>query len=496
MPVTETIIWQPQAGPQVDLITCPCFEIFFGGARGGGKTDGMLGEWIRHAEDHGENAIGLMLRRERTQLIETIERSHNIYGRLDGWVWKEQDKMWRAPNGARLRFAYLERDADAEAYQGHSYTRIYIEELTNFPDPKPVMKLMATLRSGSGVPCGFRATGNPGGPGHSWVKTRYIDPAPQGYEILTETFKNPFTNESTTKQRVFIPSKLNQNKFLGADYVANLQMAGNEALVKAWLEGDWSVIEGAFFDCWSHAKHVVRPFSLPDDWLRFRSADWGSAAPFSVGWWAVVADDYRVADSGLLLPRGCLVRYREWYGASGPNEGLKLTAEEVARGIKQREGQDKIAYGVLDPAAFAVDGGPSIAERMMKEGVSFRRADNKRVTQRGAMGGWDQMRARLKGDADGRPMLVVFETCKDFIRTVPVLQHDKDKPEDLDTSAEDHAADEARYGCMSRPYIPRSVEEKKPTELEVSILPNGWVKTNMNVFDRVEAIRKKREANR
>jgi hypothetical protein len=348
--------------------------------------------------------------------------------------------------------------------------------------------MMATLRSGNGVPCGFRATGNPGGPGHQWVKARYIDHAPAGYKVTVNTFKNPWTGETVSRDQVFIPSKLNQNKYLGAEYVANLQMAGNEALVKAWLEGDWSVIEGAFFDCWSAERHVVKPFEVPADWLRFRSADWGSAAPFSVGWWAVVGDD----DNALRLPRGALVRYREWYGASAPNVGLKLTAEEVARGIKAKEAGDTIAYGVLDPAAFAVDGGPSIAERMMKEGVAFRRADNKRVSQRGAMGGWDQMRARMKGGEDGRPMLYVFDTCKDFIRTVPALQHDPDKPEDLDTSAEDHVADEARYGCMSRPWVPKQADHETPDRLDVQVLPGGGVRMNMSVFEIIEAKRKKR----
>jgi hypothetical protein len=340
---------------------------------------------------------------------------------------------------------------------------------------------MATLRSGNGVPCGFRATGNPGGAGHQWVKARYIDHAPMGYKVTTQTFKNPWTGDSVTRDRVFIPSKLNQNKYLGAEYVANLQMAGNEALVKAWLEGDWSVIEGAFFDCWSNEQHVVRPFTIPNDWLRFRSSDWGSAAPFSVGWWAVVGDEYAL-EGGKRLPRGALVRYREWYGASAPNVGLKLTAEEVARGIKAKEAGDKIAFGVLDPAAFAVDGGPSIAERMLKEGVSFRPADNKRVSQRGAMGGWDH----------GRPMLYVFDTCKDFIRTVPALQHDPDKPEDLDTDAEDHVADEARYACMSRPWIPRQQEDKTPDRLDLQVMPNGQVRTNMSVFEIIEAKRKRK----
>ena len=127
-----TIGWEPQPGPQTALLACPVFEVFFGGASGGGKTDGMLGEWASHADLHGKNAVGLMVRRERVQLLETIERSRQIYGPI-GARYNDQDKMWRWPNGARLHFAYLERDADADAYQGHSYTRVYVEELGTFP---------------------------------------------------------------------------------------------------------------------------------------------------------------------------------------------------------------------------------------------------------------------------------------------------------------------------------------------------------------------------
>jgi len=438
----------------------------------------MLGEWASHADLYGQHAIGLMLRRSRTELIETIERSRQLYTPL-GWEFKEQEKMWRSPQGARLRFAYLERDQDAEGYQGHSYTRIYIEEVGNFPSPKPILKMMATLRSGAGVPCGFRATGNPGGPGHQWVKARYIDPAPMGYEVITDHVSG--------LQRVYIPSKVQDNSFLGEDYVQRLRASGSENLVRAWLEGDWSVIDGAFFDGWSNERHVIKPFAIPDDWLRFRSMDWGFAAPFSVGWWAVCPDQFG------RIPRGALVRYREWYGASSPNTGLRLTAEEVADGIVSRETGEKIAYGVLDPAAFAQDGGPSIAERMMKRGAIFRRADNTRVGQRGALSGWDQMRARMKGDIDGNPMLFVFETCKDFIRTVPALQHDPDRPEDLDTDGEDHVADEARYGCASRPWLPKQVKETpKPNDLTYEVKPNGRVVSNMSIRDIVLAKERRR----
>jgi hypothetical protein len=491
------IAWRAQAGPQWQFIRCPVFEVFFGGARGGGKTDAVLGEWASHAGKYGADAIGLMIRKTRTELVETIERSRIIYLPL-GAKYNEQDKMWRFPNGARLRFAYLERDADAEAYQGHSYTRVYVEEIGNFPTAAPILKLMATLRSGAGVPVGFRATGNPGGPGHSWVKARYIDPAPAGWRVIRD--------ERSGLQRVYIPSRVGDNHYLGADYIQRLRGSGSDALVKAWLEGDWSAIDGAFFDVWSSDRHVIRPFAIPEHWLRFRSMDWGSASPFSVGWWAVASEDHVLAGQPVgdtvagHIPRGCLVRYREWYGASEPGVGLKLTAEEVARGIRTREagdyadGKPLVGYGVLDPSAFAEDGGPSIAERMAREGITFRRADNKRVPAAGAMGGWDQLRARLKGDLEGRPMVACFSTCVDSIRTIPVLQHDPDRPEDLDTDAEDHAADEWRYAAMSRPWVPIPPKPEKPTELVYAVDPQtGRVTANMGIRDRIDMLKRKRE---
>jgi len=155
-----------------------------------------------------------------------------------------------------------------------------------------------------------------------------------------------------------------------------------------------------------------------------------------------------------------LLRYKEWYGASSPIIGLKLTAEEVAHGIVGRSTGESFAYTVVDPSMFAQSGGPSLAERMVKAGLSgLRRGDNRRVAQMGAMGGWDQMRSRIRGDGE-TPMLFVFSTCRDLIRTLPSAQHDPDRPEDLDTSGEDHALDDARYACMSRPYVARPIERK------------------------------------
>lgn len=438
----QLVVWTPRSRPQAAFIACPVFEIFYGGSRGSLKTDGALGDWLRHANDYGEHAIGLMVRRERTQLMETYERAKQIYLPL-GFKFNDSEHVCRSPNGARLRFAYLERDTDAEAYQGHSYTRVYVEEIGNFPNKAPVMKLMATLRSANGVPCGFRATGNPGGVGHHWVKERYIDSAPMGWKVIPEDYENPWTKAKVTRERIFIPGKITDHNLLGNEYIANLQMSGSPQLVKAWLEGDWNVIEGAFFPEFG-AQHVIRPFTIPEHWARIRAGDWGSARPFSIGW-------YAVSDGSLpAIPRGAMVKYREWYGIKDGqhNVGLKLTAEEVGAGVVKREIGEKIADAVLDPSAFAQDGGPSIAERMLV--CNWRPADNSRVAKQGALGGWDQLRSRLKGNEDG-PLILFFSTCTHTIRTIPSLQHDDIRAEDVDTESEDHAADETRYACMSRP---------------------------------------------
>ncbi len=449
--VERTVVWRPRSKAQAAFIACPVFEVFFGGARGSLKTDSALGDWIRHSHDHGEHAIGLMVRRNSIQLLETIERAKQIYIPL-GFKFTDKPTVARAPNGARLRFAYLERDQDAEEYQGHSYTRVYIEEIGNFPSQAPIMKMMATLRSAHGVPVGFRATGNPGGPGQHWVKARYIDPAPQGWKVIQTEYTNPFDGSKVTRDRVFIPGRITDHDLLGAAYIANLQMSGSPELVRAWLEGDWNVVAGAFFPEFSAERHVIAPFEVPEHWSRIRAMDWGSARPFSVGWYAVA--DGADVEGAPKIARGALVKYREWYGQrlEQHNVGLKLTAEEVAHGIRALEDKDgKIADAVLDPSAFSTDGGPSIAERMQRAaGVWFREADNKRVARSGALGGWDQLRARLKGTSDG-PLLAFFSTCVHSIRTIPALQHDALKPEDVDTEAEDHAADETRYACMSRP---------------------------------------------
>ncbi len=482
----QTIIWQPQEGPQTALLQCPIFEVFYGGARGGGKTESSIGDWLDHSSTYGEAAIGIFVRRKFKQLAEVIARTKQLFPKL-GAKYNEQKAEWRMGNGARLKFVYLERDSDAEEYQGHNYTRVYVEEVTNFPSPGPIDKLRATLRSGSGVPVGMRLTGNPGGPGHNWVKARYIDPDPKGFKIITEACDVEIDGviRTVSLDRVFIPSKLGDNMMLlrnDPTYVLRLRQSGSEALVKAWLEGNWDIVDGAYFADLDERLHgrprdIIR-WATPAT-IRFRSFDWGSAKPFSVGWWAICDGLWPKDDP---LPYGAIFRYREWYGASGVNKGLGMTADAVSREILDIEKQERIRYAVADPAIFIRNGGPSIAESMAR--CRWRRADNKRLS------GWEAMRQRIAGE-NGVPMMYIADECEDFWRTVPTLQHDEDNSEDLDTDGEDHVADEVRYACTSRPWKPKIILPEKG--LQLPLLPSQM--TINQIIEQNKSKRIKRELN-
>jgi hypothetical protein len=477
--------WSPQEGPQDDLCCCPFAEVFYGGARGGGKTDGVLGKWALKERRYGAAFNAIMFRRTTVAAEDAIERSKEIYGPLGG-SFTSHPPRWRMPNGGRVSFAYLENVDDANAYQGRNVTDAWVEEAGQYPDAAPIDRLFGVLRSSHGVPVQLILTANPGSAGQHWLRQRYeLHPFPRYPKVLSKRLP-----DGSVHKFAVIPSRLENNKILlnsDPGYKSRLYMVGSPQLVKAWLEGDWTAIEGAFFSEWSNEQHVVAPFSIPEHWLRFRSGDWGSYSPFSIGWWAVVGEDFQLPNAGLsertlpgisargfVLPRGALIRYREWYGAVGG----KLTAEQVGKGIATRERDDlqKLTFGVLDPSAFKEDGGPSIGERINDELfkaklAAFTGADNSRVARQtgdrekaGPMGGWDQMRSRLIGTAKrtddggvnwstGRPMIYFFSTCRDSIRTIPVLQHDQNRAEDLDSDADDHCADDVRYACMARPWI-------------------------------------------
>ncbi|WP_419832601.1 phage terminase large subunit [Endozoicomonas atrinae] len=253
------ITWSPQPGPQTALLTCPIEDILYGGARGGGKTDGFLGKWLMRSQVYGCKCKGLFVRRSMPELDEVIGRSQEIFTPL-GALWKAQKSTWVMPNGAILRLRSLERDADAGKYQGHSYTDVYIDEGGNFPNPDPIDKLNATLRNPHGIPSSFNVSANPGGPGHEWIKKRYIDPAPLGMK--------PVIDDSSNAKRIYIPSRLEDNRLLmdgDPGYIARLKKSGPPWLVQAWLMGDWNATpEGGLIKAQWFKRYNV----LPSEFLR------------------------------------------------------------------------------------------------------------------------------------------------------------------------------------------------------------------------------------
>lgn len=451
-------VWEPQPGPQALAVAAPFVdEMMYGGARGGGKSDFLLGDFLQDI-GIGPAWRGILFRRSYPELDELIKRAKEMFcNPAVRAVYRVSERTFIFPSGATLMMRHIENEKDADLYQGHQYTWIGWDELGNWPNLNSYKKLKACLRSAHGVPNKrIRCSANPGGVGHHVVKEYFVDPAPKGMELIENVDTLPDgTVYRTTK--MFIPSRVYDNKILLANdplYIARLREIGSPELVKAWLEGDWNVITGAYFPEFSSNKHVIEPFEVPRHWLRFRSMDWGSSSPFCVLWHAV-SDGYHVPGTSLYIPAGAIVTYREWYGWNGhANQGLRWDATRVGRGIKQREEGDKITYGVIDPSAYKEDGGPSHAERMAREDVFFRRADNNRI------GGWDMVRERLcgmDGDPDvengvGTPMWYVFKTCTHIIRTLPAMQHDLKDPEDADSAGEDHAPDTLRYAFMSRPW--------------------------------------------
>jgi hypothetical protein len=450
---------------QASALSTFATEVLYGGAAGGGKSHLIrIAAIVWCASIPGLQVY--LFRRIRDDLVKNhMAGPKGFRSLLAGWslcgfveIVEDEIRFW---NGSKIYLCHCKDEKDIYKYQGAEIHVLLIDELTHFTESMYRFLRNRVRMVGLILPKEYEGQfprilcgANPGNIGHLWVKVTFVTAAPE-YEI----WRTPAAEGGMNRQ--YIPARLEDNPSMMEDdpgYELRLEGLGSATLVKAMRWGDWDVIEGAFFDCWDRSRHVVKPFEVPKDWARFRSGDWGSAKPFSFGWWAVASDNMRLS-SGIWIPRGAMVRYREWYGCvpGKANTGLKLHAEKVGAGLAEREAGDTVPHGVLDPAAFSEDGGPSIAERITKGSghkIHFRPADNKRVSQRGAMGGWDQMRARLVGDDDGRSMIFVFDTCRDSIRTIPALQHDASRPEDLDSDGEDHAADDWRYACMSRPWTP------------------------------------------
>lgn len=365
-------------------------------------------------------------------------------------TYNDSKKMWTIKGGSTIEFGYCDSESDVTQYQSAEYDCIRFDELTHFTEFMYTY-LISRIRGVNPFPKQIKSSTNPGGVGHAWVKARFIDEHEPG-EMWTDDLG---------RARIFIPAKVQENKFLmEADpkYIQRLeQLPENQK--KALLYGDWEIFEGQFFsefrnntDGYLDRKftHICEPFPIPRSWTRYRSFDWGYSKPFSVQWWAVDNDDVAYL-------------YREWYGCTGePDVGLRLTPDEVAKRIaeieRELEPQGVFIDGIADPAIWDVQTGESIAEVMARNNVHFRKADNKRIV------GWVQVRERLKFDEEGRSAMYIFKTCRHMIRTMPMQIHDEHKPEDLDTKLEDHALDSTRYFCMARPVKPRVIKQIQPKE--------------------------------
>jgi hypothetical protein len=419
-------MWRAQPGPQANAMSATwCPELFFGGARGGGKSDYLLADYAQDVNTYGKHWQGILFRRSYVELQELIKRSKEIYGTAA--QWHEQAKEQRFANGAVLKFRYLERLDDYMMYQGHAYPWQGYDELTQWPDLQHYFAMKGCLRSGGAeIPTKrMRSSGNPGGPGHTAVKEYFIDHHPKGYV--------PYDDPVTNMARMYIPSRVYDNKILlqrDPEYVQRLRGVGSPELVRAWLEGDWTVVIGGYFPEFSDA-HIVRPFKIPRHWHKYCGFDWGSHSPFCAVWGAVSTGKN---DEGqeVSYSKGALVIYREAYEKGRNNDEIG----DILRSIEIEEVQQRFA----DPSIFKHDGGPSIAEQI---GVHFYPGDNARIA------GWQELRNRLQADP---PMIYIFETARNLLRTIPLMQHDRKRPEDLDTEMEDHAVDALRYLCMGRPY--------------------------------------------
>jgi hypothetical protein len=442
------VIWQPQP-KQALFMSRPEFEAFYGGAAGGGKSDCAVMEGTRQV-DHPKYR-GLIVRKTYPQLTEIIDRSTELFPRIfPGAKFNDSKHFWKFPSGAKIffrSFPYLRKKDD---FQGLPFQYIDVDELTHFL-LEEYMFLMSRCRPrAAGQRSYMRSQGNPGGIGHGWVKNRFVSAAAP-YTRIWEPLE--IEGKIMLRDRVFIPATVFDNRILlqnDPNYIATLAMLP-EAEKKALLYGDWDSFQGQVFMEWkndsAHYKdrkwtHVIDPFQIPKEWRVWRAFDWGFSKPFSVGWYAVDHD-------------GRLYRIRELYGWNGtPDVGIKWEPTKIAQEIKRVESEDpnlkdRQIIGVADPSIWDRSRGESIAAMMERIGVFFSPGDNKRIP------GKMQVHYRLGFDEDGLPMLYVFNTCKNLIRTVPNLVYDDLDVEDVDTTQEDHPYDELRYMCQENPITPK-----------------------------------------
>lgn len=453
------VIWTPLPR-QAAFMARTEDEALYGGAAGGGKSDALVIEALRQVDV--PNYRGLILRKTFPQLRELIDKTMQYYrpvypkARYNG-----SNHCWTFPSGAKIYFGSLHHEKDRYNYQGQQFDFIGFDELTHFTWDEYNYLLSRNRPSGAGTRVYTRATANPGGIGHGWVKARFITPAPPNTRMV-QIVKVPTPDGGevvSRRTRIFIPAKVFDNKYLlenDPGYLGNLASlpsANREAL----LNGNWDSFSGQVFTEWrndpAHYEdqrwtHVIKPFNIPAHWKVWRGYDFGFSKPFSVGWYAADED-------------GRLYRIKELYGCTGvPNEGLKIDPVEQARRIKQAEQDDPMLrgrsiLGVADPAIFDESRGESIADMQAKSPNFLHWAPGDHTRLAGKM----QFHYRFAFDGEGRPMFQVFDTCKHFIRTIPNLVYSESNVEDIDTTQEDHIYDECRYVLMENPISMRQNEK-------------------------------------
>jgi len=438
--VQDNVIFKANEGPQTEFLAAPETDVLYGGAAGGGKSYAMLIDPLRYAHRAAHRA--LILRRSMPELRELIDKSRELYPRaFPGCKYREVEKLWNFPSGAKVEFGFLERDADVYRYQGQAYSWIGFDEITHLPTEFGWNYLASRLRTTDPeITPYMRCTANPGGIGASWVKKRYIDPNPPH-----ESFRG-----DDGLSRKFIPARLDDNPYLATDgRYEQMLKALPDVQRKQLLEGNWDIAEGAAFTEFNNEAHVITPFAIPIGWERVKGIDYGYASESACVWGCVDPTD------------GTLIIYRELYRKG-------LTGEDLGHLIAEMELDDPFAVpGVLDTAAWAKTGatGPTVGEALIKIGHKLRRADKNRVQ------GKIQIHEYLKLRQNGRPRLQIFNTCPNLIRELQSIPLDRSNPEDVDTHAPDHAYDALRYLIMSRPRIDDPLSRLRHLRLEQAYTP-------------------------
>jgi len=437
----QSVVFQPNPGPQTQYLASSEREVLYGGAAGGGKSYATLADPLRNLNN--QDFSGLLVRHTTEELRELIQKSQELYPKaIPNIKWSERKSQWTTPRGGTLWMSYLDRDTDVMRYQGQAFNYVAFDELTQWNSPYSWNYMRSRLRSANkDLGLYMRATTNPGGPGHSWVKKMFIDPAKPNTPFwatdieTSEVLKFPQGHSKAGQplfKRRFIPASLFDNPYLAesGDYEAML-LSLPEHQRKQLLEGNWDVNEGAAFPEFNRKIHVTDPYDIPKSWTRFRSCDYGYGSYTGVVWLAV-------------SPTEQLIVYRELYCS-------RVTATDLADMILDAEQDDNIRYGVLDSSLWHKRGdtGPSLAEQMNQKGLRWRPSDRSKGSR---VAGKNELHRRLQVDEfTEEPRLVFFSSCNNMIAQLPGLPLSKNNPEDVDTNAEDHLYDALRYGIMTRP---------------------------------------------